>query len=90
MEGVKGHLYEGDESVFDDGTLYPQNRCFCSGDCTPAGTRNVSGCKFGSPAFVSFAHFYLGDRAYTEKIHGMMPDRANHSFKIKLEPVGFL
>ncbi|KAL0266954.1 UNVERIFIED_CONTAM: hypothetical protein PYX00_009356 [Menopon gallinae] len=86
VKGVNGQLYEGDGSVFDDGKLYPKNRCFTTGDPTPAGTRNVSGCKFGSPAFVSFPHFYLADPVYRNMIDGMDPNKEKHCFRMKIEP----
>jgi hypothetical protein len=50
------------------------------------GVFNASSCKFGSPAFVSFPHFYLADKSYIDVIDGMKPDKENHEFSIAMEP----
>ncbi|KAI4463518.1 scavenger receptor class b type-1 sr-b1 [Holotrichia oblita] len=42
--------------------------------------------RFGAPAFVSYPHFYLADRYYTDPIVGMEPNPDKHEFFITLEP----
>lgn len=87
VNDVPGWEFIGSPLAFDDGGLYPEMACFCTGDCVPAGVRNVSVCKFGAPAFVSFPHFYLADESYAARIDGMKPNQSIHEFTLKLEPV---
>lgn len=50
------------------------------------GVFNASKCKFDTPAFVSFPHFYLADKSYTDVIDGMNPNKEDHEFSIAMEP----
>lgn len=90
-EGISGYKWVGDESVFDNGVKYPEMECFCSAqeescpDLLP-GVFNASSCKFGSPAFVSFPHFYLANENYINAIDGMRPTKEEHEFSIAAEP----
>lgn len=85
--GLEGRVYVGRENVFDNGTKYPEMKCFSNVNQTvPSGVRDVSKCKFGAPAFVSYPHFYLADQSYRDKIDGMTPNREKHELHIILEP----
>jgi len=84
--GVDGWKFVGSPMTFDNGSIYPETECYCSGDCVPYGARNVSACKFGAPAFVSFPHFYLAHESYKASITGMCPNET-HQFVLKMEPV---
>uniref|UniRef100_A0A6M2DE38 Putative plasma membrane glycoprotein cd36 n=1 Tax=Xenopsylla cheopis TaxID=163159 RepID=A0A6M2DE38_XENCH len=89
--GVEGKLYIGDKSVFDNGVSYPENRCYCMSDqahCPDLepGMLNVSSCRYGAPAFVSYPHFYLSDQSYLEAVDGLKPDKTLHEFRVALEP----
>ncbi|RZC38035.1 CD36 domain containing protein, partial [Asbolus verrucosus] len=84
--GIKGHKYAGDERLFDNGTKYENMACFSPGEVLRSGLRNISACKFGSPAFVSYPHFYLADPYYRETIDGMHPDKTKHQFFVSIEP----
>ncbi|XP_008192356.1 protein croquemort isoform X1 [Tribolium castaneum] len=86
LHGVVGHKFVGDEKLFDNGTRYPDMRCFSPGDVLPSGVRNVSHCKFGAPAFISYPHFYLADPYYREAITGMTPNKTEHELFISIEP----
>lgn len=89
-KGVAGLRFEGGPRMLDNGELDPANTCFCGGaggDCVPGGVANVSACRYGAPAFVSFPHFYLADPSYRAAVSGMRPDADKHSFYIALEPV---
>lgn len=83
--GVQAQRYVADESVLDNGDKYDEAACYCTGapgecpDLAP-GAMNVSSCKFGAPAFLSFPHFYLGDASYREAVEGMEPNEELHSF----------
>jgi scavenger receptor class B protein 1 len=89
--GLKGHRWVADESVFDNGFKYPEMSCYCSAneelcpDLAP-GVFNASSCKWSSPAFISFPHFYLADEVYLTNLTGMNPQKEKHQFTIALEP----
>jgi hypothetical protein len=91
----------GDDGVFDNGTKYPDKRCYCAKrqiigtneisacaeECAPSGVRSISKCRFGAPAFVSFPHFYKGDPSYLQSIRGLNPSQHLHEFYVAVEPV---
>lgn len=89
--GVSGSKWVGDDRLFDNGEKYPDTQCFCSSepnacpDLKP-GVLNVSECRYGAPAFVSYPHFYLADDSYLQGLNGMKPDKEKHQFSISLEP----
>lgn len=89
--GINGHKWTADESVFDNGIKYPEMKCYCSAneescpDLAP-GVFNASSCKWDSPAFISFPHFYLADDVYFENLTGMSPNKQKHEFSLALEP----
>jgi scavenger receptor class B, member 1 len=88
IHGVKTFKFSGGDRTVDNGTLYPENQCYCSGDCVPSGLFNVSSCRFGTPVFMSFPHFYNADPFYHEQVDGMKPDKEKHQFFMSYEPVG--
>ncbi|KAJ3643123.1 hypothetical protein Zmor_025854 [Zophobas morio] len=84
VKGVKGYKYTG-KNIFDNGTLRPDNKCFCVGECQPSGIFNVSSCRQDSPTFLSMPHFYNADPYYINAIEGLKPED-KHEFYITLEP----
>ncbi|XP_047001866.1 protein croquemort-like isoform X1 [Schistocerca americana] len=84
--GLRGFRYSGGPSLLDNGTLDPANECFCAGECVASGVLNVSSCRYGAPAFVSYPHFYLADERLPAAVHGMSPEEQRHSFYVTLEP----
>lgn len=87
IKGVKTFKFSGGDRTVDNGTLYPENECYCGGVCVPSGLFNVSSCRYGTPVFMSFPHFYNADPFYHEKIEGMKPDKDKHQFFMSFEPV---
>lgn len=87
IHGVKTLKFSGGDRTVDNGTLYPENECYCSGECVPSGLFNVSSCRFGTPVFMSFPHFYNADPYYLDQVEGMKPDKEKHQFHISYEPV---
>jgi hypothetical protein len=95
------YRFIGDDRVFDNGTKYPEKRCYCakrqiigsdeisacSEECVPSGVRSISKCRFGAPAFVSFPHFYKADPSYLLNIIGLNPNQDLHEFYVAVEPV---
>ncbi|XP_075153553.1 protein peste-like [Haematobia irritans] len=86
IEGIKGYKYTGGPRSVDNGTLYPENACFCGGECVPSGVMNVSSCRFGTPVFMSFPHFYQADPYYVNQVEGLNPNKDQHEFYMILEP----
>lgn len=85
VKGVKGYKYSA-EYGFDNGTVYPENSCYCTGECIPTGVFNVSSCRMGSPTFLSFPHFFNADPVYRESVKGMKPNKTLHEFYMIVEP----
>ncbi|EDW12640.1 protein peste [Drosophila mojavensis] len=86
IEGLQGYKFSGGERSVDNGTLYPENLCFCGGECVPSGVMNISSCRFGSPVFMSYPHFYNADPYYVEQVEGLQPDKKQHEFYMVVEP----
>ncbi|XP_057664273.1 protein peste-like isoform X1 [Diorhabda carinulata] len=85
IKGVLGYKYSA-EYGFDNGTVYPENYCYCNGECIPTGVFNVSSCRMNSPTFLSFPHFFNADPVYRDSVKGMKPNRTLHEFYMILEP----
>ncbi|XP_055711408.1 protein peste-like isoform X2 [Phlebotomus papatasi] len=86
VEGITGYKYSGGARTIDNGTLYPANECFCAGECMPSGVLNISSCRYGSPVFVSFPHFYAADPFYLDQVEGINPSKDKHQFYLTIEP----
>lgn len=87
--GLRGYRYVGTAKNFDNGTNYPESRCFITKDFVGeqnSGVRNVSLCKFRAPALISYPHFYLADPSYLETIEGLKPDKDKHEMYLSLQP----
>ncbi|CAG9819613.1 unnamed protein product [Phaedon cochleariae] len=87
VHGIEGHKYVGSDRTLDNGTKYPEMSCFLTdGVQQRAGVRNVTLCKFGAPALISFPHFYNADPYYLQDIDGLKPDASKHEMYLSLEP----
>lgn len=87
VHGVKGFKYVGGERLVDNGTRYPENSCFCAGECMPSGVLNISNCRFGTPVFMSYPHFLHADPYYVSHVDGMKPSPDKHELFVVIEPV---
>ncbi|GJQ71463.1 putative CD36 family [Trypoxylus dichotomus] len=85
VKGIHAYKY-GSRSLFDNGTVHPENSCFCQEECTPTGLQNVTLCKNLSPVFLSLPHFYNADPYYLTNFEGLQPDKSKHELYITLEP----
>lgn len=90
IEQIPGFKFSGGARTVDNGTKYPDNWCFCAGECVPSGVLNISSCRFGTPVFMSFPHFYGADPFYLDQVEGMNPSRDKHEFYMTMEPVRIL
>ncbi|XP_017780635.1 PREDICTED: protein croquemort-like isoform X2 [Nicrophorus vespilloides] len=78
-KGVVSDYYEAPKTLFDNGTVYPENECFCNGQCVPSGLLNVSSCNENAPIFLSLPHFFHADPSYRNAVEGMKPDPDKHN-----------
>ncbi|KZC09768.1 PREDICTED: protein croquemort-like [Dufourea novaeangliae] len=85
-EGLSGVTFTINEATLDNGTKVPSRKCYYEEESIPSGALNISSCKWGAPAFISFPHFYLGDPSYSANIIGMKPQKNKHELSISLEP----
>lgn len=87
------HRYKLPSNVFT--STRNKDSCFCPKEsydsvtriCPPAGTFNISACKFGTPLIVSFPHFYSGDESLFQKIDGLTPQQDRHESYVDLHTV---
>lgn len=86
INGLNVYKYSANERSIDNGTNYPEYKCYFYGDSLPSGVMNVSACRFGAPAFVSFPHYYAADPYYLSHVDGIKPSKDLHEFYIALEP----
>lgn len=86
VHGVMGYRYTGGARAIDNGTLFPENVCFCGEDCMPSGVMNISACRYDSPVFMSFPHYYAGDPFYLNEVDGLMPIKEKHQPFFTIEP----
>lgn len=88
LHDVTGVHFIGTAETFDNGTKYPENRCYCKNNTCekPSGVRDVSDCVHG-PIYLSFPHFYLADDSYRENLNGMNPASEKHQFSALLQQV---
>jgi len=75
------------KKTVDNGTIYPENICFATGESVPSGVMNMSACRYGSPVFMSFPHYYAADPYFLNQIEGLKPSKEKHEFYMTLEPM---
>ncbi|XP_033338572.2 scavenger receptor class B member 1 [Megalopta genalis] len=88
--GIPTYRFQLASNVFT--TTPDENSCYCQKDpndldsrrCPPAGTFNVSSCRFGTPLLISFPHFYAADESLFEEIEGLSPKREHRESYIDL------
>lgn len=82
------YRFAGSRRTFENASQNADNWCFdVGGVSNPSGIFNVSVCRYGAPAFISFPHFYLADPYYLNQVDGLLPNKDRHQFHIDLEPV---
>ncbi|XP_058824764.1 protein peste [Topomyia yanbarensis] len=86
IAGIKGYKYSGGPRTVDNGSAFPETACFSSGEIVPSGVLNISSCRYGTPVFMSFPHFYGADEYYLNQVEGLSPDRSKHQFYMTMEP----
>lgn len=89
IHGITGYKFSAGDRAVDNGTNYPENLCFNGGneDHFPSGVMNISACRYNSPTFMSYPHFYNADQFYLNDIEGLTPSKDKHQSYFVLEPV---
>lgn len=87
INGLNLLKFSGTERSVDNGTKYTESACFSNGDSLPFGLMNVSACRYGAPAFVSYPQFYAADPYYVRSIDGLNPTKNEHEMYIAMEPI---
>lgn len=87
--GVLGYKFTASERLVDNGTKYPENECYFDGrnEFYPSGVFNISACRYSSPVFMSYPHFYGADEYFKRQVDGMEPSQEKHESSVTLEPV---
>lgn len=86
VKGINGYKYSGGKKSVDNGNKYPETKCFSVGETVPSGVMNVSACRYGTPVFMSFPHYYGADPFYLNQVEGLHPSKEKHQFYFTLEP----
>lgn len=47
---------------------------------------NISSCRFGSPVFMSYPHFFNADPYYPDQVEGLSPNQKDHEFYMVVQP----
>ncbi|CAL4230381.1 unnamed protein product [Meganyctiphanes norvegica] len=86
--GFNLYRYVADNRTFSNGSTWPENECLCvHGTCAPEGLLNAESCRYGSPSFISFPHFYLADPWAKSNVEGIRePDEENDLFYMDMIP----
>lgn len=87
VHGVDGYKFAGGRKTVDNGTEFPESGCFNEGERVPSGVMNVTSCRYGTPVFMSFPHYYAADPYYLQHVDGLQPDREKHEFFMTMEPM---
>jgi len=86
--GIKGYRFSPPADVFASVEENPANQCYCLGGppCLGGGVFNASACLSGSPAVISWPHFFGAAQSYVDAVEGMMPDEEKHRFTVDIAP----
>lgn len=87
VHNMMGYKYTGGPKTVDNGSVYPDNWCFSTGDIVPSGVLNISACRHNTPVFMSFPHYYGADPYYLNMVEGLNPIKEKHQFYMTLDPV---
>lgn len=89
IHGVTGFRYTAGERAVDNGTMFPENSCYNGddGEALPSGVMNISACRYGSPVFMSYPHYFDADPFYLDQVDGLEPNKEKHESYFTLEPV---
>lgn len=86
VNGILGYKYELGAGALDNGTLIPENKCYCAGDCLPSGLISLSSCRYGLPIYLSLSNFYGADPTYVNAVEGLRSEKEKDESYLVLEP----
>lgn len=85
--GLQAYRFWGSNHTFANGSVVPGNDCYCvKGTCAPTGLLNAESCRMGSPAFISFPHYFNADPFLLDQIEGLSPAEDKHAFIMDIMP----
>lgn len=90
VHGVTGNRFAAGLRAVDNGINFPDNACYNVDDdqpSLPSGVMNISVCRYGSPVFMSFPHYFAADSFYVDEVEGLEPVKEKHESFFVLEPV---
>ncbi|XP_073727741.1 lysosome membrane protein 2 [Misgurnus anguillicaudatus] len=88
VKGIPAYRFTPPRATLASGKNNPENEGFCvtPEKCLDDGVLDVSVCRNGAPVVVSFAHFNLGDKKYSDAIEGVSPLHERHQTFLDLNP----
>ncbi|XP_034244002.1 scavenger receptor class B member 1-like isoform X2 [Thrips palmi] len=91
MDGIPALRYGPPDNFFHNALDNSDNACYRHSSFDthlPSGVFNNSACSYGSPTYLSFPHFYLGDPSLRNVVDGMdPPDPEKHQMYFTIHPV---
>jgi scavenger receptor class B, member 1 len=89
IHDIPGYRFVAGKRAVDNGSIYSPNLCYSEGSSLhfPSGVMNISACRYSSPIFMSYPHFYDADPYYLESIEGLEPIKEKHQSHFTIEPV---
>lgn len=90
MDGIPALRYGPPDDFFHNAVDNGGNACYRHSSFDthmPSGVFNNSPCSYGSPTFLSFPHFYLGDPILRQTVDGIdPPDQEKHELYFTIHP----
>lgn len=90
VQGIKALQFSVPAKAFQNGTINPDNKGFCTSKCYPSGILDIGVCQPPSPVaiplFISAPHFYLGAKSLLEAVDGLSPNKEEHGTVLNVEP----
>lgn len=90
VQGIDALQFRVPAKAFQNGTLNPDNKGFCTSKCYPSGILDIGVCQppspVGIPLFVSAPHFYMGAKSLLKAVDGLSPNKEEHGTVLNVEP----
>ena len=90
VQGIAALKFSVPSKAFQNSSMNPNNRGFCTKTCYPSGILDVGVCQPPSPItiplFASAPHFYLGDSSLLQAVEGLSPNKEEHGTFLSIEP----
>jgi scavenger receptor class B protein 1 len=89
VHGLTGYRFVAGKRAVDNGSEFGENSCYSAGseESVPSGVMNISACRYSSPIFMSYPHFYEADESLLNGVGGLHPEKEKYQSYITLDPV---